>query len=103
MKKPYRKRYILFKIISDCEIRENLVENAIASSIKELFGTVGVSEARPKLLTGFSGKKHVLQVDHKFVQKTKVAMAMINEISKKPLILKTEKVYGTLKKIKGVI
>jgi RNase P/RNase MRP subunit POP5 len=101
LKKPYRKRYISFEIISDSEIRENLIEKAILDEIKGLFGTVGLSEAYPKLLIEFSkDTKHVLQIDHRYVQKAKLAMAMIKEINKKPLIIKSIKVYGTLKKIK---
>ena len=104
MKKPYRKRYILFEIISDSKFRENLIEIAIKNAIKELFGVFGLSEANPKLLTEFSkGNTHVLQVDHRYVQKAKVAMATIKEINKKPIIFKTIRVYGTLKKIKEVI
>ncbi|MCD6547607.1 MAG: hypothetical protein J7K22_03575 [Nanoarchaeota archaeon] len=104
MKKPYRKRYILFEIISDSKIKEELIEIAIKKAIKELFGEFGLSEANPKLLKEFSkGKKHVLCVDHRYVQKTKLAMAYVKEINKKKLIIKTIKVYGTLKKIKGVI
>ena len=100
MKKPYRKRYILFEIISDSKIKEELIEIAIKKAIKELFGEFGLSEANPKLLKEFSkGKKHVLCVDHRYVQK----MAYVKEINKKKLIIKTIKVYGTLKKIKGVI
>ena len=104
MKKPYRKRYILFEIISDSKFRENLIEISIKNAIKELFGAFGLSEANPKLLTELSkGDKFTLRIDHRYVQKAKLAMAMVKEINKKPLIFKTIKVYGTLKKIKEVI
>ena len=101
MKKPYRKRYILFEIISNSRIKENLIEKAILQSMKRLFGEIGVSESRIKILTEFSEKnQHVLRVDHRYVPKAKLAMAMIKEINKKKVIFKTIKVYGTLKKIK---
>ncbi len=104
MKKQYRKRYILFEVISNSKIRSDLIENAILGAIKELFGEFGLSEAHPKLLKEFSkGNKHVLQIDHGYVQKAKLSMAFIKEINKKPIIFKTIKVFGTLKKIKGVI
>ena len=81
-----------------------MIDISIKNAVKELFGTFGLSEANPKLLTELSkGNKHVLQVDHRCVQKVKVAMATIKEINKKPIIFKTIKVYGTLKKIKEVI
>jgi len=104
MKKSYRKRYILFEIISDSDIGNDSVENAIKNSIKKLFGEFGLSEANPKLLRELSKNKvYTLQIDHKYIQKVKVAMASIIEINKKPVIFKTIKVYGTLKKIKEVI
>ena len=104
MKKQYRKRYILFEVISDSKISENLIENAIKNAVKELFGVFGLSEANPKLLSEFSKENtYVLQIDHRYVQKAKVAMAFIKEVNKKPIIFRTIKVYGTLKKIKGVI
>ncbi len=103
MKKPYRKRYILFEVISDSNINENLIENAIGEAIKKLFGEFGLSEAHPKLLTEFSQEnKSVLRTDHRYVQKVKLAMALIEEINTKKIILKTDKVYGTLKKIKSI-
>ena len=104
MKKPYRKRYILFEVISDGSINENKVENAVLTAIKRLFGEFGLSEAHPKLLTEFSIKnRHVLLVDHRYTQKAKLAMALIKEINEKKVIFKTDKVYGTLKKIKNEV
>ncbi len=101
MRKPYRKRYICFEIISNSKFNENLIEIKIKEAIKELFGIIGLSEAHPKLLKELSKKNtYVLQIDHKYVQKAKFAMASISEIHKKPVIFKTTKVFGTLKKIK---
>ena len=104
MKKPYRKRYILFEVISDSNINKNNVETAILEAIKGLFGEFGLSEAHPKLLAEFSTRsRHVLLVDHRYVQKAKLAMAFIKTIGKNKTIIKTDKVYGTLKKIKNEV
>ena len=81
-----------------------MLENAILAAIKRLFGEFGLSEAHPKLLTEFSRKnKNVLLIDHRYVQKAKLAMALIKEINAKRVIFKTDKVYGTLKKIKNEV
>ena len=104
MKKPYRKRYISFEIISDIKFDENSIEKSIKNSMKELFGAFGLSEANPRILSELTKEnRFVLQIDHRYVQKAKVAMGYIKEINKKQVILKTLKVYGTLKKIKEVI
>ena len=101
MRKPYRKRYICFEIISDGKFNENLIESTMKEAIKELFGIVGLSDAHPKLLKEFTRQnKYVLQIDHKYVEKAKFSIATIKEINKKPVIFKTTKVFGTLKKIK---
>lgn len=101
LKKQYRKRYILFEIISDNKINWELVKNELIRKMKELFGEFGLSEAKIKFFNELKkDKKYVLSIDHRYVQKIKLAMALVRKINRKPVIFKTIKVSGTLKKIK---
>ena len=101
IKEGNRKRYIVFKIISDIEFEPESVKKAIKSSILNFFGELGISRANPRLLVAYCKKNQwVLQVNNNYVPKVKVALALIKEIMGSKVIIKTEKVYGTLKKIK---
>ena len=101
MKKPYRKRYILFKIISDKEIRYETAKKAILDSSLKLLGELGTSKANIKVLPDFWQKNRgVISVNHNYVPKIKLSLALIKQINNQKVIVLSEKVFGTLKKIK---
>ena len=101
--RPYRKRYILFEIISDKEINEKIIENTIFQSTKKLLGSMGTSNSKLKFMSNFwDGEKGVLRVEHTHVPKIKTSLAMIDKIGRQKVILYSKKVFGTLKKVKKI-
>ena len=101
--RPYRKRYILFEIISNQEIDEKKVEKTIFQSTNKLLGSYGTSKSKLRFMPQFWRKKQgVLSVEHSHVPKIKTALAMVSTIGNQKIILYSKKVYGTLKKIKKI-
>jgi len=99
--KPYRKRYILFEIISNKEIKSGFIKEAIFQSIYNLIGALGLSRANVKFLDGFWEKNRgVLCIDHRYVPEIKTSLSLIKKIGNQEVIIKSIKVFGTLKKIK---
>jgi ribonuclease P/MRP protein subunit POP5 len=100
--KANRKRYILFEIISDKELSLKSVNEAIFSSSQQLLGELETSKAHLIVLSDFyKNHKSVIQVNHNYVQKIKLALALIKKINNQDVIIQTKTVFGTLKKIKS--
>lgn len=101
--KGYRKRYIVFEIISNKEIEFETAKNAIIESSEKLIGSLGISKANLRFLSDFYKKNRgVIVVNHNYVSKIKLAIALIKKIKNSDAIVQTKKVYGTLKKIKSI-
>jgi len=98
-----KKRYVVYEKISDKDIKNKDVYNAIISSYKECFGKFGLGEAGIMNSKIYKKNKGILKINHKYVDKLKTAMAMITEIDKKKVIIKTITVSGILKKAKTKI
>ena len=96
-----RKRYILFEIISDKEVGVNSVEGAISKAFSKSFGELtGTKVSLIKDL--YRDNMGLLVVNHKNVQKTKLMLALIKEIDNKRVIFTARRVFGTLRKVKGI-
>jgi RNase P/RNase MRP subunit POP5 len=101
--KPNRKRYILFEIISDKEIGFELSKRAILDSAEKLIGSLGISKADLRLLPDFYSKNRgVISVNHDYIPKIKLAVALIQRIGSQDIIFHTKRVFGTLRKIKNM-
>jgi RNase P/RNase MRP subunit POP5 len=101
--KPNRKRYILFEIISDKEIGFELSKRAILDSAEKLIGSLGISKADLRLLPDFYSKNQgVISVNHDYIPKIKLAVALIQRIGSQDVIFRTKRVFGTLRKIKNM-
>lgn len=94
-----KKRYIELELTANVDIKS--FENEFEKKFKELVGEKGFGEANPLLIRNLWKKnKGVLRVNHKHVTSAKVTLTTVREINNKQIIVKTGKVYGTLKKIK---
>ena len=99
--KQNRKRYIPFRIISDREIQFETAKRAILESSFVLLGELGASKANINVLPEFwRNNSGVISVNHNYVQKLKFSLALIKQIHTQRIVVYTQKVYGTLKKIK---
>ena len=102
MKGPNRKRYIVFEIISNKELSSDMAERAILDGSLRLLGELGTSEAGIRFLSEFWAKnKGVLSANANHIPKVKLVLALIKKISGHDVIIKSIKVFGTLKKIKS--
>jgi RNase P/RNase MRP subunit POP5 len=100
--KTNRKRYILFEIISNKEISLKMAEDAVFESSLRLLGELGVSEAKIMFLPEFWHKNSgVISANANYIPKIKTVLALIKKISGHDVIIKSIKVFGTLRKIKG--
>ena len=96
MYKPYRKRYITFKILSDKKISREDFDKSLRNTALNFLGELNYSKAKIKILPEFWRKEGgVMSVDHTYVNEAKVCLALI-----KGMIVMSKKTYGTLKKIK---
>jgi len=95
-----RRRYILFELFGEVPEFEEL-KKAIYESILKLGGEIGFSIANPMLLEEpRSERKYLLKVSHKHVNLAKLALSITRKVNNKEVILKSIKVFGTIKKSK---
>ena len=100
--KADRKRYILFEVISNKEFTAEMMKRAVSDETVRFLGELGASEASLRLLPEFWHKnKGVLVTNAKSVSKVKLVLALIKQIAGHQVMVKSMKVFGTLKKIKS--
>jgi len=104
MVKLNRKRYIVFEITSNKEFSSDMAERAILDSSLKFLGELGTSEAGIKFLHEFwHENKGVLSANANHIPKVKLVLALIKKISGHDVMIRSKKVFGTLKKIKSEI
>jgi len=92
-----RKRYLAYKVISDKQISNEKVSEAVLSAIKDFLGVYGMAKAGV-----ISVKNNVLRVTHTEVEKVKTALSLINKIDGEMAKVQTIYVSGSLNKAKGI-
>ncbi|MCX8176295.1 MAG: Rpp14/Pop5 family protein [Candidatus Bathyarchaeota archaeon] len=102
MVKFYRKRYILFKLISEeGDVEEDVVKKAVLNSFQTLFGLAGMGEAGFVLLCyDKQTSMGIIKCNHKFVNSLRASLTFIREINGKKMLAYTVRVSGTLKTLK---
>jgi len=98
-----KKRYVVYETLSDETVKHSEVVDAIKSSYKEGFGLFGLSEAGLMDTKIFKERRGIIKVNNKQLDKLKVSMALIKNIGKKKLIVRSVRVSGILKKAKSVL
>ena len=97
-----KKRYITFNAKSKSNLDYTAIKGAINDSLKEYVGDLGASKAglifmdklyNPKTQTG------VVRVGNKYVDHLKASLALIKNINKHTVIVKSVKTSGTLSQI----
>ncbi len=96
-----KKRYVVYEYISDKNISHNNIVSAVKKSYKECFGTFGLSEAGLMDTKIHNKNRGILKVNHKYLDKLCVSMAMITNVNDQNLVLHTVGVSGILKKAKN--
>jgi ribonuclease P/MRP protein subunit POP5 len=95
-----KKRYVVYETMSESEFLHRDVHLAIEESFKRCFGIFEHSKAGI-VDCMYMKNKGILKINHNYVDKLRMSMAMITRIGQKELILRTVKISGILKKAKS--
>jgi ribonuclease P/MRP protein subunit POP5 len=98
-----RKRYILFKIHSDNILKKEIVAKQCTEACLRFLGEFGCAEAGVQFLPETWDQKEqtgIIRTGHKWVDKTKSALALIKEINGKKVTVSTILTSGSLNKLK---
>ena len=102
-----KKRYLVFKIISEAKIRDIFtLSNEINSAFVELFGNLGSSKAGLIFINNkFNEEKQsgIVRVNNKYVDNLKASLTMIKTINNQDIMLKSIGMSGILKKAEQYI
>ncbi|MCS7093740.1 MAG: Rpp14/Pop5 family protein [Candidatus Aenigmarchaeota archaeon] len=97
-----RKRYILFKIISEEKIDFLQFKEAFFNTVLNFFGEIGFSKISPKFLENLFNEqeyKGVLRVYYKHLSEAILCLGLISRIGESRVNVKIYKVSGTIKSL----
>lgn len=98
-----KKRYILFKVISDSEFKFSAIRGKISEKLMEFLGELELSKAGILFFEetwNSENKTFIMRVGNKHVDKVKSSLALIKSIKNKATIISSLKTSGKLKKLK---
>jgi len=98
-----RKRYLVFRIISEAPLDYPNVKGAIWHSMENWLGQNELAQASPRLIKNLwdgRKKKGYLQCSPKYVDQVKMALALIKQIGDQRVIFHVIRVSGTIKSAK---
>jgi len=100
-------RYLLIKILlpkENFELKKESLQSALTNSILTLFGEVGLTESKFKLLMFDQEKKiAIVKCSKNFLNNFRAATALIKEINNTPILLFIAKASGTIKSVKKAL
>jgi ribonuclease P/MRP protein subunit POP5 len=94
-----KKRYIGFSVISKAKLSEQSISSSIHSGLLSYLGSHGMGCAGAAVLK-VQGKMAILRVNTQYVNHAKAAMTLMHKIGSNNVIIKSERVSGTLKQLK---
>ncbi len=99
MRKP-RKRYIVFRVVSEEPIDPESVERAIADKFREVVGEVGYTLARPRLIQG-GGDCWILRVRHTYKNHAIAVLGLVREVDGVRVLLVPVATSGTIRRARS--
>ena len=96
-----KKRYLAFEVMSKSSINESHIYDAISVSLIELMGNVESAKSNMKFIEekwNPEKQKGIIRVNHKYVDHLKASLALIDNINKEEVIVRSLGVSGILKK-----
>ncbi len=97
-----RKRYILFKVISEEPINYTFLKEAITSSILKFYGELGFSKLSLKFLDERWNEKEqvgIIQCNNLSVPNIVTALGLVQRIGEARVNIKVLKISGTIKSL----
>src|SRR3989338_8410414 len=97
-----RRRYVLFEIKADKEFSASEVQEAVDACILLFLGQLGISRAQPMFLKErYNSYKFTVKVNHTSVDDLKAGIILIKSIKNTPVLIRSLRTSGTLKKLLG--
>ena len=94
-----KKRYIVFEIISKKKFVFKEVKEEVDKALLLFLGQLGLAKASPLMLKEkYKDNKFMIKVNHKYVDECKTTMTLIKKIKNTPVIIRSIKTSGILKK-----
>jgi len=96
-----KKRYLAFEVMSKSSINGSHVYDAIHVSLIELMGNMESAKSNMKFIEekwDSNKQKGIIRVNHKYVDHLKASLALIDNINKEEVIVRSLGVSGILKK-----
>lgn len=101
-----RRRYLVFKVLCENEIEYFDIKNAILSEIIRFIGTENFGRAEIKFIDEIWNKRlkiGAIRCNAPFVDRIKVALALLHQVSESPIIINVIRVCGTIDSINRFI
>lgn len=95
-----KKRYIVFSILAEKDLKFSDVKKAIEFKILQYIGEVGYARAGVIILPIFKKNTGIIKVSNKEVDKVKAAMALIEKVNDEKVVFRGVYTSGILKKAK---
>ena len=95
-----KKRYMSFDVISESKITSNSIISALNSNFKDFLGQIDLGKAGINILN-VENNKGILRLNRKYADKIKSSLLFIKSINSKKVIVKSNKMSGILKRVKG--
>ncbi len=96
-----KKRYVAFEAICDGFINPTKIKDYIINNFKNLFGEIGLSKAGINFVEVYNNKG-ILRINNKYVDEIKASFCIIRKINKEDILVRSLRVSGTLKKVRGL-
>lgn len=98
MIKREKRRYLALEVVSEQPLNEQILLDAVQTSVHRLFGEYGASKANLKLIEIVPEKcQAVIRCSHKALEQVRAAIASTTEIDGKTGAIHVLGVSGTLK------
>ena len=99
MRRP-RRRYIVFRVVSEKPVDPGSVEQAIEEKFREVLGEAGYTLARPKLVQG-GGDCWILRVRHTYKNHAIAVLGLVREVGGTRVLLVPVATSGTIRRARS--
>ena len=94
-----KKRYVLFELACDKKLSSPRVSDALWKTFLRIYGEFGAGEMKLWMIE-FGNGKGIIRCAHNRVEQAKAGILFLTEVDGVPVIPKTLKTSGSLKKIR---
>lgn len=96
-----KKRYIVYEVRSEQKLRFEEVKQELEKKMLQFLGELGYGKAGVIVLNEWQGNKGMIRTNTKSVDNVKTALALVENINDKKVLIKTVGVSGIINKAKN--